>query len=216
MNTFKSTTKLFWFALTLSSSFILSNLVAIAPTYSEPQTDNTIFSCIHQGNDYATVAKRGNRTTPPMITWKDTSIKNWPPQRRCQVVSEKLTKAVASQGGRLKTLRMTYGTVNSSPVICYITHLQEECDAQNMLLTLKPSERGREAEVLQQLMSFSIKGTGEALTRGRKIVNFGLAADQMLNESDSTEEFSSPDNTSVTPSIPSPPINSPTEEDNSI
>ncbi|MFB2769528.1 COP23 domain-containing protein [Pelatocladus sp. BLCC-F211] len=216
MNKFKSTTKLFWLALTVGSGFIFSSVLGLTPSYSAPQKDITTFDCIRQGNYYATVARRGNRTTSPMITWKDTSIKDWPPQKRCSVVSGKLTKAVSSQGGRLRTLRLTHGTVNSQPVICYITHVQGECNDQNLLLTLKPSERGREAEILQQLMSFSVKGTGEPLSRsveGRTIVNLGLAAEQMLNQPGNKIQ---PSTTPVTPSGPSQSINSPVEEDNSI
>jgi hypothetical protein len=195
MNTFKSTTKFFWLGLTVGSSLIFSSVLGLTPSYAAPQKNITTFACIRQGNYYATVARRGNRTTSPMITWRDTSIKDWPPQRRCKVVSDKLTQAVTSQGGRLRTLRMTHGTVNSIPVICYITHPNQQCNGENLLLTLKPEEFGREAEILQQLMSFSVKGTGEPLTRsleGRTIVSLGLAAEQILNESDITIEPSSP------------------------
>ena len=127
----------------------------------------TTFYCVVADNRYATIAKRGNRTTPPMITWQDTSFgSQYTPERRCQIVSDRLTQAVAQNGGKLIDLSLTYGSVNGFPVICYVRRQAEQCSSDNLLLTLRQDDRGRESLVLQQILAFGVTGNSAPLTRG--------------------------------------------------
>ncbi|MCS6812716.1 MAG: COP23 domain-containing protein [Cyanobacteria bacterium] len=128
---------------------------------------STTFYCTKADGSFATVARRGDRTTPPMITWRDTSFgPQFTPERRCQIVSERLTRAVAQNGGRLSNLRLTYGPLNGFPVICYVSSPEEFCSSDNLLITLRQDDRGREGQILQQILTFSIQGQGAPLTRG--------------------------------------------------
>jgi hypothetical protein len=200
IKTLKSTISFFSIPMVFSSTLALISTLGIVPTSAVPKSDITTFACIPQGENYATIAKRANRTTPPIIVWKDTSFgPKYPPQKRCEIVSNRLSQAVAAQKGRLKTLRLTHGMVGSNSVICYINHPQERCDKKNTLLTLKPEDRGQETAIIEQLVS--LKVTQQPLSRGpgqpdekRAVVSFGDAIEKALT----------PDTMPVTPTSPSP------------
>jgi hypothetical protein len=163
MKKLTSNTRLLSLTCLLGSIFLIPTILTPAPSNSLP---STTFACILQGKDYVTVARRGDRTTPPMIIWKDNTFgKKYPPQVRCKIVSQRLTKAVSSTG-KLTSLDMTHGIVNSIPVICYITNKGDQCNSENILFSLKSTERGQEQEILAQLLAFSKKGTGGPITRG--------------------------------------------------
>ncbi len=155
----------------------------IAPSSAQPKKDITVFACIQQGENYATVAKRANRTTPPLIIWKDKSFGDkYPPKKRCEIVSSRLSKSVVEQGGRLKTLKLTHGKVGSASVICYISHPDGTCNSKNTLLTLIPEDIGQEKKIIEQLVS--LKVTEQPLIRSpkqkRTIASFD-EIDQFLN-----------------------------------
>jgi Circadian oscillating protein COP23 len=189
MTTLKSTTGLMGLILIVGSSFILpSSLVAVsAQPSTQPSTQastKTTFACVKKGEDPATIAVRGDIKTSPMIIWKDTSYGTYTPQKRCEIVSQRLTKAVATSG-KLKNLNMTHGIINSLPVICYITRKGEKCNANNILFSLKSSERGQEQAIVAGLLDFSKLGTSGALMRGgAKPETFGDAIEQQLTASD--------------------------------
>jgi hypothetical protein len=167
----------------VTSTLVLANELGLAQT-KRTVAKPTKFLCVSQGRGYATIAQRGNRRTSPLITWNSNAFgPQYTPEKRCNMVSQRLTQAVAATGGRLNTLRMTHGTVGSAPVICYIRNPEEECNSRNVLMTLSPNERGKENEILKQLTSFSVKGTGSPLTRaadGRTIVELGTEVENAL------------------------------------
>jgi hypothetical protein len=201
MMTINFTARFFVAALSISSIFLPTIQIGMSQTQPTQNTNATIFRCVsQQGGGYATIAQRGNRKTSPLITWKSTVFgPQFSPLQRCETVSERLTKAVAASGGRLNTLRMTHGMLNSYPVLCYIRNPRESCNNENILLTLNQSDRGKEPQILEQLMSFSVKGTGTPLTRdtdGRTIVYLGLGVEEALAQGDETPSPNS--TTSVT------------------
>ncbi|MHC5731056.1 MAG: COP23 domain-containing protein, partial [Nostoc sp.] len=78
----------------------------LAQTQPTRKADITTFQCIRQGTGYATVARRGSRQTGAMITWNSTAFgPKFTPQKRCELVSQRLSKAVISSGGKLSTLK---------------------------------------------------------------------------------------------------------------
>jgi hypothetical protein len=181
MSTSKSTTRLIGLMLMVGSSPVLPGMRTTASAQSLPKTT---FACIKEGGNPATIAIRGERTTSPMIIWKDTSYGAYTPQKRCQIVSQRLTKAVASSG-KLSNLNMTYGMLNSLPVICFVTRKGEKCNSANILFSLRSNERGQEQKILDSLLNFSTKGTGNPATRGgRKPQTLGDAIEQELADDD--------------------------------
>jgi hypothetical protein len=144
--------------------------ISILPTFSTPAASQAkpkvSFACIKQGAEYVTVAKKDDLISPPMIKWVDKSWGDkYPPEKRCKIVSDRLSKAVASSG-MLQNLNLAHGVVNSTPVICYVTAKTAKCNADNILFSLKPNEIGQEKAIIANLFNFSKKGTGGVLKRG--------------------------------------------------
>jgi Circadian oscillating protein COP23 len=162
MKTFRFNSRVLGLTVTLGSIFMLPAILLPLPSNALPATT---FACIKKGSDPVTVARRGDRVTSPMITWKDQTWGKYTPEKRCQIVSQRLTKAVASSG-KLSSLDMTYGNVNSIPVVCYITKKSEKCNSENILFSLKSSERGQEKKIISELLDFSKLGSGTGSVRG--------------------------------------------------
>ena len=152
--------------LVLCSIVTVPTVLAPLPSYAAPKTT---FECRMKVNgnkkEPITVARRGDRVTEPMITWRDESFgSKYTPEKRCQIVSQRLTKAVAISG-KLSNLDMTNGIVNSVPVICYITKKSEKCNSENILFSLKPEEKGQEKTIVAGLLNFSKLGSGGGILR---------------------------------------------------
>lgn len=144
----------------------------------------TTFHCIASGQGYATIAKRGERITAPVITWNSNEFgTQYTPHQRCKIVSDRLTEVVAAKGGKLRNLQLTYGRVNSRPVICYVGSRSEICSRKNILMTLRESDRGKERQILEQLVTFSLKGTGTAVQQSapQYYAPFGEVIEQALS-----------------------------------
>ncbi len=139
------------------AAFLLASLLIATGRGTPPLT--TTFNCIRSGENFATIARRGTRTTPPMILW-ETKLGLWDAWERCRVVSQRLTAAVAEGGGTFQDLLLTYGRVNNQPVICYVRSMDSACNSQNLLFTLKPSDRGQESVILEKLVKFGVRGSG--------------------------------------------------------
>jgi hypothetical protein len=84
---------------------------------------------------------------------------NYTPQQRCQMVSARLTSAVAQNGGRLSNLRLSSGSVNNETVVC-VTNGYGTCAASNMLFTLRPENARNSQDVLARLVEFGRLGSG--------------------------------------------------------
>ncbi|MEA5497548.1 COP23 domain-containing protein [Limnoraphis robusta] len=132
-------------------------------TIATPRRISTTFYCVQNNSSggWATVARRGENVTPPIITWNTYYFgSEYTPEKRCNFVSNKLTSVVAANGGSLQDLLLTIGPVNGLTVVCYVNEGQEACNSYNMLFTLKPENARRAGEVLAQILNFSVTGTG--------------------------------------------------------
>ena len=123
---------------------------------------STVFRCVRHSNGFATIAQRGDRTTSPVITWNAT-LGQYTPQERCNIVSQRLTAAVARNGGKLRNLQLTVGAVNNQAVICVVNNVQPVCNRLNTLLTLQPENAKRPVEILTKLHNFSVQGSGNPI-----------------------------------------------------
>lgn len=210
--------------LTISSSFAFTGNPTFAETKIAQNRFPTTFHCIKENRSglNVTVAKRGNRQTSPLFIWKSN---NWgskyPPQERCRIVSQRLTTAVAKNGGKLSGLYMTHGIVNNYPVICYVNDPNSGCTSSNLLLTLPLSEKSfnKRREVLQSMANFSKKGTGPSLYRGSSMIDLENMNDAFSNNSVEESPSSPTTPTDTAPVNPSPqvvPPSQPVDEDQSI
>ncbi|MFB2833133.1 COP23 domain-containing protein [Floridanema evergladense] len=176
---FKFLTQIFLSSLALSSIFALTNPVKAQQTvpaerlpeerYPEervsPDRQNeylsTTFECVTEGRSYATVARRGDRVTSPIILWRTYEFgSQYTPQNRCLMVSDRLTRAVNENGGRLTNLELTTGRVNGLPVICYTNGGQYGCNSRNLLLTLDSRNANNPNTALDNLLNFGVSGSG--------------------------------------------------------
>jgi hypothetical protein len=119
------------------------------------QNQATIFLCVSQDSAFATVAERGSRRSTPMIIWESYVFGlQYTPKQRCEIVAQKLTTAVAQNGGRLRNLLLTSGRVNGQTVICYAKTADPICNSSNLLFTLKPENAKDPGAVLASLLRF--------------------------------------------------------------
>ncbi len=132
------------------------------PTPVQPNSQGAKFSCIQMGNGYATVAEKGSTAIPqPMIMWTRTNLgPELTPERRCQIVTERLNRLLANNGGNMDNLLFTIGTVSNQMVVCLVRDRASGCQPDNLLFTLSQQNASNAAEVLKSLIAFSVTGEG--------------------------------------------------------
>lgn len=151
-------------AVVFSLSATTTQLLAQGATPAE----RTIFECVKEqsSGSIATIAKRGNRTSTPLIVWtttlnSDTSGGAYTPDKRCNAVAKRLTNLVATLGnGSLKNLLLDYQPVNKEVAICVYHTAHAHCTTDNVVFTLKPENRAIASQILASLKEFSQKGSG--------------------------------------------------------
>jgi hypothetical protein len=137
------------------------------------QQEEVIFSCeINSNTEYVTRVKNGGKTRE-LIVWERTNFlrSGFPPQRRCQEVTERLQTAYNS--GTLKTI--TWGNVQDAQGTVYktlCTTRYQNCDT--LLLTLLDTDDAD--SMLRQLAN---------------VLN-GYAADSFRNDGSCTYRNNSP------------------------
>ena len=177
----------------LASALVFVGTVAFASQVQAASSNSwnstrTTFQCVTSGRNFVTIARRGNVTTDPMILWKSTEFgREYTPWQRCQIVSNRLTQAVAQNGGRLSNLQLTTGIINNLPVVCYVNG-RARCNSQNLLFTLDKRNAKNPGDALTRLINFSQDGGGPVTTlRGGgqssapQFVPFGDMVDRALN-----------------------------------
>ncbi|MFB2970033.1 COP23 domain-containing protein [Aerosakkonema sp. BLCC-F183] len=148
---------------TIAVSGAVSGVVASTAQAQTQEAEEltTIFRCVRENRNFATIAARGDRTTSPIVVWRTTEFgPDYTPQQRCRIVSDRLTRAVADNGGRLSNLYLTTGTLNNLPVVCYINGGSSSCNSDNLLFTLDRRSAQNPDEVLANLLEFGTTGSG--------------------------------------------------------
>jgi hypothetical protein len=162
---------------TLFGMAACSTTTASAPdTSTQVSEPATTFKCVKQGSGWITIAKGGNVTISPMIVWNTIEFgPGYEPEERCKQVSERLTKAVADNGGKLGFLQLRTGVVNNRNVVCFVNDGQTSCDDKNMLFTLNQKNSQKPEEVLKKILNIS-----EANATGNQIEENGNSASILL------------------------------------
>lgn len=106
-----------------------------------------------------TIADNGVRQAPVIIWSTNYFGDQYTPETRCQMVSPRLNSAVAANGGTFKGMRFKAGTVNGQFVVCFLGTGQYDCNSGNMLFTLKPENRPRVGQILEELTNFGVSGS---------------------------------------------------------
>lgn len=135
----------------LSVSVLAYVATAVAPVGASEK--NGKFYCGKNGNVPTTMAKT-SRGNVAVIRWvsKDVFGEAYPPEVRCNIVSEKFQSFY--QDGTLDFL--TTGVVNRMPVICAAQAQNGPCNG--VLFTLKPS--GDPGRTLKRLLDVRIRSSG--------------------------------------------------------
>lgn len=139
------------------SAVIAALAVGISLTTSHQPSDarQNKFFCSQEGGVPVTKIRtsRGNET---FIRWVVKDFKNFPPTKRCQIVSARFQRYY-DNGSLFITSRDNF---NNYPVLCVTNRKGAPCTVDNILVTLKPgSDTGR---VLQQMVNFR-RGAGESV-----------------------------------------------------
>ena len=118
----------------------------------------TTFKCIKQDEILGTFAAKNDAVSAqPMISWITKEFgDDFTPEKRCEIVSERLTKIVADNGGKLVNLNLKTGKMDSNniPVVCLINK-DEPCSSDNLIFTLSEKSRHNPDEVLKTIFNFA-------------------------------------------------------------
>jgi Circadian oscillating protein COP23 len=110
--------------------------------------------------DLKTVVQKGDREAV-MLTWNyDGFGEKFTPEKRCQIVSERLQQVANRNGGTFKDLQLAGGTLNSQVVICALQPKINKCNNQNLLFTLKPENARNPDAVIEKVFGFAQDGSG--------------------------------------------------------
>lgn len=172
---------------------------------------STKFECASSGGgSYATVGQRPGGQPISLIVWTPQGASYfggaYTPENRCQIVSQRLNAAVMANGGQLKNLLLTNGTVNGESVICALSMGQNACNSNNILFTLKPENANRAGQILGQLLQISRYGSSAGviyetgLDSGQTFVDLGQWEEATMGGGGS---YSKPTNSPPAPPEPS-------------
>jgi Circadian oscillating protein COP23 len=134
-----------------------------------------------------TIVQKGDRQAV-MLSWNyDGFGREYTPEKRCQIVSERLQQAAERNGGTFKDLQLASGIVNSQTVICALS-FHGKCNRKNMLFTLKPENARNPESVIQKMLVFAQDGSAyinESATNSRPQItnNLGMWEQKAFGQS---------------------------------
>lgn len=141
-----------------------------------------VFGCLEYDAGLATWVSNGKASIPqPMILWPPELLQ---PTNRCQSVAGKLNGLVAQVENPLDNLFLKTGRVNNSPVVCWVSDWQSNCQANNMLFPLQINpgiNQGRVNSIqrLRDLLVFSLTAPGNPV---QQLEEEAIAPWQFLSE----------------------------------
>ncbi|MGB3236968.1 MAG: COP23 domain-containing protein [Geitlerinemataceae cyanobacterium] len=124
------------------------------------------FQCRTEDGIHYTIALRSDgEESNPMIVWTSDAFESagYPPQRRCEVVSDRLNTVLAENGDTLEGLYLTTGRVNGQSVICTVGSTNSGCNQNNLLFTLSGNNARNPEAVLENLSSRATHTSGNLI-----------------------------------------------------
>lgn len=108
--------------------------------------------------DLNTVVQKGDRQAT-MFNWNSKHFGGeFTPEKRCQLVSQRLQSAADRNGGTLKGLQLGSGVLNGQTVICVLQTGENNCADGNLLFTLKPENAKNPQSVIAKISTFAESG----------------------------------------------------------
>ncbi len=140
------------------AKFLTGLAVAVGVTTAvvEPSFASNTYYCAQLNGTWGTHVNtpRGRVT---LINWVNSFSDVWTAQKRCEEVSSRFQKFLAS--GSLKYIRT--GTINKQPVICVADNKGGSCPDRNVLITLEPGANPE--EILIKLIDFRRSVAGNTI-----------------------------------------------------
>lgn len=142
------------------STFVLMifglNLGLVSCTSKTEAVESTTFLCEKQENQWVTIVQRGNYVSKPLFIWSTEEFGDkFTPETRCQEVTSRFNQFVADNGGLLQNLALKAGTLNEKTVICVTEKQGEECNDDNLLVTLKQTNQGNSSQIIKNIQEFA-------------------------------------------------------------
>ena len=129
-----------------------------SPVPDEPTSTATASAIKVRCEDLNTVVQKGARQAA-MFNWHTNYFGGeYTPEKRCQLVSNRLQSAADRNGGTLKGLQLGSGVLNGQTVICVFQTGENSCTNDNILFTLKPENAKRPQAVIAQISTFAKSG----------------------------------------------------------
>lgn len=162
---------------------------------AKPQS--TSFECMMRQAIWGTFAKRGNAVSQTaIITWNSTEFgSEYTPEKRCDIVSKRLTNAVAHNGGKLGDLALSVGLLNNQSVVCFVTQATPKCNDTNLLFTLNRENANNAQSVLANIFNFAkAKGTttNAQVYESGTFISLDLLVNRAFEQASSTPSPASP------------------------
>lgn len=142
--------------LSFSAITLATTLISSSPSFSQQRT----FICdINRDGFPATIVQSPIHGNVPIIIWNSGFFEGggYDNQTRCDIVSRKFQNF--NDKGTLKFF--TAGRVNRQPVICVVASMNEPCDRDSLLFTLKPNSNAQEK--LRRLVDIRSGASSQAL-----------------------------------------------------
>jgi hypothetical protein len=136
-----------------------ANATPSSPAAPDANSVATASTVKVQCEGLSTVVRKGERQAS-LIDWKTSHFgSEYTPDKRCQIVSERLQSATETNGGTLKGLQLSSGNLKGQAVICILQNGENNCNQKNLLFTLKPENAKRSRVIINKILTFAKDGS---------------------------------------------------------
>ncbi len=161
-------------------------LLSAQQSNAQSATPVQSFQCqISPDQLFVTLAVRQDgQVSDPLIVWKteEFSGAGYTPERRCTEVTSRLNTLLQENEQSLKGLYMTAGLVNGEAVLCAVSSTRSGCNTRNVLFTLNHANRRNPSQMLRNLASAGVVGSGNAIQEsgGQPYVDLEILVNQLF------------------------------------
>ncbi|MCT7983557.1 COP23 domain-containing protein [Laspinema sp. A4] len=161
-------------------------LISAPKSVAQSAAPLSSFQCqISPDQLFVTLAVRQNgQVSDPMIVWKteEFSGAGYTPERRCTEVTNRLNSLLQENNQSLEGLYMTAGLVNGEAVLCAVSSTRAGCNTRNVLFTLNHANRRNPSQMLRNLASAGVVGSGSAIQEsgGQPYVDLQILVNQLF------------------------------------
>ena len=132
----------------------------VQPAPNNPDATVATASIIKVGCEGLQTAVQKGERQAFLFNWKTSYFgAEYTPEKRCQIVSQRLQSAADRNSGTLKGLELKSGNLNGQTVICVIQSGENRCTDRNLLFTLNPENAKNPQAVIAKILTFASSGS---------------------------------------------------------